>query len=656
MLSKKALAAMMTASMAVTSLAPSAVGQSISQNTILLNSGDNTGGVIASATQNIWLKAQLNKIIKKRNLDVNPLGDDVVMNFQNYSGFIPVGKIFLSTNTNLNGVMIQIWNKRGNMLTQGIVEKKEKLFTTPSGQKINVPYYVFSPVAGTDKYVAQPGNDVPFGLNNCYVKYQNTGTEFSVLKNKEGKDITFTQNVIPLTFYTENIQVPNLKIGTKYKYGNGVNILGTVTPFKGKDGVPTVRVCSNFGGSINFYPMNETNQANSLGAINTALANQAGSGGVKITNIGATNDWDYNPSIIYNTIEADAFNEPSITVEVKTENSKEYPYGQYVGLDKELHGINPSTTQNILQQNLKGVPYTQVNINKPIVPEGYSIVGMSINGQVIHLNKGQTYENYPLPTYFENGNQNIVYTIAKLSTDTVTVQTQNGKYINDLGELTNKDIPQQVVKGQVGESTNLKTPIIPKNYYVSEIIVNNKKLSNSEMKKYELPTKFDSEDNNIVYVLSEYKTKVNAKYVDINTKKVVDGGKFSLSQGEVSVNNGITSTTVDGLQDIKVTEMQIPHGYEITGTKAITTTLINGVKIINIVQLVKKIPEVTITRTVQVINPYTNKPVQVDGVTESKVVASGLEGTTATVPTYANPDSSKYTMTESGVKSGNETL
>ncbi|MGL4740764.1 MAG: hypothetical protein ACRC41_08160, partial [Sarcina sp.] len=654
MLSKKAMAAMMTASMAVTSVAPSVAGQTVSEHAVLLNSqnNNNNNGVTASATRNIWLKAQLNKVIKMRNLDVSKLGDDVVMNFQNYSGFIPVGKIFLSTNTNLNGVMIQVWNKKGNMLTQGIVEKQEESFTTPTGDKINVPYYVFSPIAGTDRYSAQPGNDVPFGLNDCYVKYQNQGQEFSILKNKEGKDITFTQNVIPLTFYTEDIQVPKLKVGTKYKYGNGVNILGTVVPFKGKNGVPTVRVCSNFGGNINFYPMNEKDQANSLASINTTLANQAANNTVAITNAGATKDWDYNPAIIYNTIEADAFNEPGISVEVKTQNSKEYPHGQYVGLDSQLHDINPLITQNVLQQNLKGVPYSKADINKPIVPKGYTIIGMSINGQEIHLSKGETYENYPLPTYFENGNQNIVYTIAKVSTDTVTVQLKDGRYVTNTGALTDRDVSQQTAKGQVGESTNLILPTIPKNYYISEIIVNNKKLSESEMKDYKLPKKFDSNDNKILYILSEYKTQVNAKYVDINTKKVVDGGKFSLSEGAANVIDGITSTTVDGLQDITASETKIPNGYKISGKQEVTSNIENGIKIINIIQHIEKIPECKIIRIVQIKDPEGN----IIKTLETSVIAKGLEGTTVIIPSFKNPDSSIYTMTESGVKSGKETL
>ncbi|MGL4761992.1 MAG: hypothetical protein ACRCWG_11140, partial [Sarcina sp.] len=414
MLNKKVMATMLTGVMTVTTVAPTMVGQQVVEHTTLLSSNDGNG-VTASAQRNVWLKNQMNKVIKKRDLGVAPLDNGVVMNFQNDSGFMPTGKIFLSTNTNLDGVLIKICNAKGDILTQGNLEKHKTTYTTPTGESIQVPYYAFQGIAGTKKYIAQPGNDIDFGLNTCHVEYQ-SGSGFQTLNNKEGKPITFTQNIIPLTFYTENKEVPNLTVGKEYQYGNGVNILGTVVPFEGPNGVPTVRVCSNFGGTINFYNMGQINQSNPLARFTTSLTDSGIS--VKTTNPVAENDFYYNPGIIYNTIEANAFNEPSITVEVKTAASKEYPKGQYVDVAGNLNKIDESSKtnpQNVLQQDLKGVPYTNVKIGQPILPkDGYSIVGMTINGKKVKS----------LPTYFTLGNQNIVYTIAKTTT------TINAKYVD----------------------------------------------------------------------------------------------------------------------------------------------------------------------------------------------------------------------------------
>ncbi|MGL5575545.1 MAG: hypothetical protein ACRDCW_08400, partial [Sarcina sp.] len=564
MLSKKVMATMLTGAMVTTAVVQPVVGhQENSQHKTLLAS-NNKSGVTASAERNTWLKNEMNKVIKARNLGVQPLDDHVVMNFQEDSGFMPVGKIFLSTNTNLNGVLIKISNSKGEILAQGNLTKQETIYTSPSGEKIKESYYTFEKIAGTDKYLAQPGNDTNFGLNTCHVEYQGPNG-FEMLKNKEGKPIVFTQNIIPLTFYTENVEVPKLVVGKEYKYGNGVDILGTVTPFAGVNGVPTVRVCSNFGGTINFYDMNESNQSLAIASLSTSLTDKGIT--IKTTNPLAENDYYYNPGIIYNTIASDAFNEPSITMEVKTQSNTEYPLGQYVSIDGTLHAIEEPTvenTQDVLQQNLKGVPYTSANLEKPIIPKGYSIVGLSINGQKIKLKDNETYENYPLPNYFTDGNQDIVYTIVKNSKDTVTVKTKDGQYVTSSGSLTNVETNQQVLEGKEGEEVNFKKPIVPDHYGIVEVLLNGKKVSIAD-----LPKKFSATNDDITYIVA---------------------------------------------------------------------------------------PEVSITRTVEVINPYTNKPVHVEGISGNSTITSGLEGTTVNVPTYANPDSNKYTMTESGVKAGEQTL
>ncbi|MGL4741426.1 MAG: hypothetical protein ACRC41_11575, partial [Sarcina sp.] len=92
------------------------------------------------------------------------------------------------------------------------------------------------------------------------------------------------------------------------------------------------------------------------------------------------------------------------TVTVKTAD------GKYVKVDGSL------VTKDITQQNVNGQEGTETKLNKPVVPKGYYISKITVNGKEISDING-----YTLPKDFTNTNTNIVYTVTKDPTVTVIV-------------------------------------------------------------------------------------------------------------------------------------------------------------------------------------------------------------------------------------------
>ena len=435
----KIMATIMAATVVSASVAPSFTGQ----KAIKLNDEGTkleSGSVFTSAKDNIWIKEQLNNVIKKQNIEIekenkenkgnkplkDSLNNNVAIAFQNDIGFMPVKKIYLNSNIDLIGQTIEIINNKGNILATGVD-------LTKSGENglYNMEY-------------GMPGNTIPIGPNECHVTYGS-----AVVTNLLKKPLKFTVDVMPLTYYVQEVQVPKLKVNTEYKYGNGNKIYGTVTTFAGKKGVPTIKICSNVGVGIDFYSMDTSNLGNYITSVKGSLTTASANNQVIVTNPVVKGNHYYQSGIPYDTIADSAFNEPDITVEVKTASSNNYPNGQYVGVDNLLHKIqqiSKSNKQDVFQQNIKGVPSSPSNIKQPIIPEGYKISGITVNGKAVKMKENELYSDYKLPAKFLKENQNIVYTIipVKEIRGDVAVLTATGwknfKKNNDINSIKDTNI------------------------------------------------------------------------------------------------------------------------------------------------------------------------------------------------------------------------
>ena len=196
--------------------------------------------------------------------------------------------------------------------------------------------------------------------------------------------------------------------------------------------------------------------------------------------------------------------------------------------------VNPSTTVSVVYQDGQGVISTKVTINEiganvntavPKLPKGYQVVKVTVNGKEV--------VEADVPTVQSVGNQTIVYTIAKMPTDTVKVVDSSGK---ELVKAISKT-------GKIGSDTGLTTPEIPKGYHVVKITDGNGHEING------VPKKFGDKDEIIIYHVEK----------DISDKVYID---MKTSTGEIVVPSHEVASGAPGTK-INISLPQVPSGYHI---------------------------------------------------------------------------------------------
>ncbi|MGL4739434.1 MAG: hypothetical protein ACRC41_01305, partial [Sarcina sp.] len=181
---------------------------------------------------------------------------------------------------------------------------------------------------------------------------------------------------------------------------------------------------------------------------------------------------------------------------------KEYQDTTTVLIDGKAQTMIPQENGTI------GVTGERSGIKDPVIPKGYKILGITVNGVAVKTSEveGGNLANYKVPTVIGNGDTNIVYNIGKEYQDTVKVLI-NGK--------PQTMIPQENgTIGVTGETSGIKNPVILKGYKILGITVNGVAVKASEvvggnLANYKVPTVIGNGDTNIVYNIGkEYQDTV----------------------------------------------------------------------------------------------------------------------------------------------------
>ena len=257
---------------------------------------------------------------------------------------------------------------------------------------------------------------------------------------------------------------------------------------------------------------------------------------------------------------------------------------------EEKYQDGTSVVPNKTTVNLQG---TKVNTGLPELPSGYKVIKVTVNGQEVPESE--------VPTVQSAKDQTIVYTIGKVSTDTVKVVDESN---NQIGSTVSKT-------GVSGTETGLKTPTIPNGYHIVNVTDNGKVITTG------VPSKFTDNNQNIVYHIAKDVT-TTVKEVYSNGESVTPSVTTTNDIG-AKVNTGLPELP-KGYQVVKVTV----NGQEVTQSEVPST---QGSKDQVIIYTIGKQP----TDTIKVINEkgiQVGKTVSVTGDTGSK---TGLE-----VPTIPN--------------------
>ncbi|MFR5266056.1 hypothetical protein, partial [Clostridium sp.] len=257
---------------------------------------------------------------------------------------------------------------------------------------------------------------------------------------------------------------------------------------------------------------------------------------------------------------------------------------------EEKYQDGTSVVPNKTTVNLQG---TKVNTGLPELPSGYKVIKVTVNGQEVPESE--------VPTVQSAKDQTIVYTIGKVSTDTVKVVDESN---NQIGSTVSKT-------GVSGTETGLKTPTIPNGYHIINVTDNGKVITTG------VPSKFTDNNQNIVYHIAKDVT-TTVKEVYSNGEPVTPSVTTTNNIG-AKVNTGLPELP-KGYQVVKVTV----NGQEVTQSEVPST---QGSKDQVIIYTIGKQP----TDTIKVINEkgiQVGKTISVTGDTGSK---TGLE-----VPTIPN--------------------
>ena len=257
---------------------------------------------------------------------------------------------------------------------------------------------------------------------------------------------------------------------------------------------------------------------------------------------------------------------------------------------EEKYQDGTSVVPNKTTVNLQG---TKVNTGLPELPSGYKVIKVTVNGQEVPESE--------VPTVQSAKDQTIVYTIGKVSTDTVKVVDESN---NQIGSTVSKT-------GVSGTETGLKTPTIPNGYHIVNVTDNGKVITTG------VPSKFTDNNQNIVYHIAKDVT-TTVKEVYSNGEPVTPSVTTTNNIG-AKVNTGLPELP-KGYQVVKVTV----NGQEVTQSEVPST---QGSKDQVIIYTIGKQP----TDTIKVINEkgiQVGKTISVTGDTGSK---TGLE-----VPTIPN--------------------
>ena len=257
---------------------------------------------------------------------------------------------------------------------------------------------------------------------------------------------------------------------------------------------------------------------------------------------------------------------------------------------EEKYQDGTSVVPNKTTVNLQG---TKVDTGLPELPSGYQVIKVTVNGQEVPESE--------VPTVQSAKDQTIVYTIGKVSTDTVKVVDESN---NQIGSTVSKT-------GVSGTETGLKAPTIPNGYHIVNVTDNGKVITTG------VPSKFTDNNQNIVYHIAKNVT-TTVKEVYSNGEPVTPSVTTTNDIG-AKVNTGLPELP-KGYQVVKVTV----NGQEVTQSKVPST---QGSKDQVIIYTIGKQP----TDTIKVINEkgiQVGKTVSVTGDTGSK---TGLE-----VPTIPN--------------------
>ncbi|MGL5633531.1 MAG: hypothetical protein ACRDDL_00400, partial [Sarcina sp.] len=128
------------------------------------------------------------------------------------------------------------------------------------------------------------------------------------------------------------------------------------------------------------------------------------------------------------------------------------------------------------QTGTVGVTGEKSGITTPVIPKGYKILGITVNGTAVNPSDvaGGNLANYKVPATIGNTDTNIVYNIGKEYQDTVKVLI-DGK--------AQTIVPNQTgIVGVTGEKSGITTPVIPKDYEISGITVNGTAVNPSSVK------------------------------------------------------------------------------------------------------------------------------------------------------------------------------
>ncbi|MGL5636802.1 MAG: hypothetical protein ACRDD0_07945, partial [Bacteroidales bacterium] len=224
---------------------------------------------------------------------------------------------------------------------------------------------------------------------------------------------------------------------------------------------------------------------------------------------------------------------------------KEYQDTVKVLIDGKAQTIVPNQTGTV------GVTGEKSGITTPVIPKGYKILGITVNGTAVNPSDvaGGNLANYKVPATIGNADTNIVYNIGKEYQDTVKVLI-DGK--------AQTIVPNQTgTVGVTGEKSGITTPVIPKDYEISGITVNGTAVNSSSVKdgnltNYNVPTTIGNSDTNIVYNLVKRKGNVSVEIINVTDTKnpiVVEQPK-------------VVDTDYVG-KDIKNYGYQIPNGYHL---------------------------------------------------------------------------------------------
>ncbi|WP_055069835.1 hypothetical protein [Clostridium massiliamazoniense] len=195
---------------------------------------------------------------------------------------------------------------------------------------------------------------------------------------------------------------------------------------------------------------------------------------------------------------------------------------------EEHYENGTNVVPNKTTTNLQGA---KVSTGLPELPSGYKVIKVTVNGKEVPQNE--------VPTTQSKDNQTIVYTIGKVSTDTVKVMEHstdsNGKeVITQVGKTT-------TATGVEGTDTGFKTPKIPEGYHIVNITDNGKVITTG------VPSKFTGNDQNIVYNIAKNPTTTVEEHYENGT-------------------NVVPSKTTTNLQGAKVNTglPELPKGYQVT--------------------------------------------------------------------------------------------